>query len=149
MVKSFLYMKIAGTEISDKKQVVISLCGIFGIGKSTSKKILDKVNISHKKKVKDLSDSEQQKIAEELENYTITNDLQREIVNNITRLVSINCYRGKRLKAGLPSHGQRTHTNGKTAKRNSKFVGKTNQNQKSNQQSSQKQNQGKKRIGNK
>jgi small subunit ribosomal protein S13 len=121
MTKFLLYMKIAGTEISDKKHVVISLQGIFGIGATTSKKILDKLKISQTKKVKDLTDMEQQKIAEELENYTITNDLNREIINNINRLVAINCYRGKRLKAGLPSHGQRTHTNGKTAKRNSKF----------------------------
>ena len=114
-------MKIAGTEISDKKHVVISLQGIFGIGATTAKKILDKLKITQTKKVKDLSDLEQQKIAEELENYTITNDLNREITTNISRLVAINCYRGKRLKAGLPSHGQRTHTNGKTSKRNSKF----------------------------
>ena len=105
----------------DKKQIVISLCGIFGIGRSTSKKILDKISIPHEKKVKDLTDMEQQKLADELENYTITNDLQREILSNINRLVSINCYRGKRLKAGLPAHGQRTHTNRKTARRNSKF----------------------------
>lgn len=114
-------MKIAGTEISDKKHVVISLQGIFGIGASTAKKILAKLAIQSTKKVKDLTDIEQHKIAEELENYTITNDLQREIINNINRLVAVNCYRGVRLRKGLPSHGQRTHTNGKTAKRNSKF----------------------------
>lgn len=117
-------MKIAGTEISDNKHIVISLCGIFGIGKTTSIKILQKLSIPQNKKVKDLTDKEQQKLADELENYTITNDLQREVLNNINRLVSINCYRGKRLRAGLPSHGQRTHANGKTAKRNNKFGSK-------------------------
>jgi small subunit ribosomal protein S13 len=121
MTKFLLYMKIAGTEISDNKHVVISLCGIFGIGKTTSIKILEKLALPKNKKVKDLTDLEQQMLADELDNYVINNDLQREILNNINRLVSINCYRGKRLKAGLPSHGQRTHANGKTAKRNSKF----------------------------
>jgi small subunit ribosomal protein S13 len=131
-------MKIAGTEISDNKQIVISLCGIFGIGRSTSKKILDKLKIPHEKKVKDLTELEQQHIAEELENYTITNDLKREIINNKNQLIIINCYRGKRLKAGLPSHGQRTHSNGKTASRNSDFTGKSSQ-KKSTQQTNQKQ----------
>ena len=116
-------MKIAGTEISDNKHIVISLCGIFGIGKSTAIKILEKIQVPQNKKVKDLSDLEQQRLIDELEKYTITNDLKRQILNNINRLVSIRCYRGTRLQKGLPAHGQRTHTNSKTSRRNSVFGG--------------------------
>lgn len=116
-------MKIAGTEISDRKHVVISLCGIFGIGKTTAIKILQKVNIPQSTKVKDLNDVEQQSLIDELDNYTITNDLKRKILNNINRLVSIRCYKGLRLQKGLPARGQRTHTNSKTARRNGVFGG--------------------------
>jgi len=117
-------MKIAGTEIRDDKHVVISLRGIFGIGKTTAIKILEKVNIPPSKKVKELTDAEQQSLVDELDNYTITNDLKRKILNNINRLVTIRCYKGLRLQKGLPARGQRTHTNSKTARRNSVFGGR-------------------------
>jgi small subunit ribosomal protein S13 len=119
-------MKIAGTEINDHKHIVISLCSIFGIGKSLSIKILTEANIPLTKKVKDLSLTEQQTLSNILnsDQYLINTDLRKTILSNIERLVSIRCYRGIRLKKGLPAHGQNTHTNAKTAKRNSLFKSK-------------------------
>lgn len=114
-------MKIAGTEISDKKHVVISLTEIFGIGKSTAIKILNESNIIHSKKVKDLTDSEKQQLSDVLDKYTIEHDLRRKVLDNINHHVLIRSYRGIRIQKGLPVNGQRTHTNAKSSKRCSPF----------------------------
>lgn len=121
-----VYMKIAGKEISDKKHVVISLCGIYGIGRPTSKKILGKLGIKESTLVRDLTDTQQRDIVNELDNYLINMELKRRILDNVANLIAIQCYRGIRLRKGLPARGQNTHTNSKTCRRNSLLGDKSN-----------------------
>ncbi|OQB40924.1 MAG: 30S ribosomal protein S13 [candidate division CPR1 bacterium ADurb.Bin160] len=78
------------------------MTSIYGIGRSRSKKILDKLGIPFMKKVKDISEEEQKKISDELQNYVLESDLKREIASAIKRLKEIKCYRGMRHSIGLP-----------------------------------------------
>ena len=106
--------RIEGVDIPRNKRVVISLTYIFGIGLPTSKAILDRVNIDHSKRVKDLTESEIQAIREEVSNYTVEGDLRRQITLDIKRLSEIGSYRGLRHRRSLPVRGQRTKTNART-----------------------------------
>ncbi|MGV2433670.1 MAG UNVERIFIED_CONTAM: 30S ribosomal protein S13 [Anaerolineae bacterium] len=106
--------RIEGVDIPRNKRVVISLTYIFGIGLPTSKAILDRVNIDHGKRVKDLTESEIQAIREEVSNYTVEGDLRRQITLDIKRLSEIGSYRGLRHRRSLPVRGQRTKTNART-----------------------------------
>jgi small subunit ribosomal protein S13 len=106
--------RIEGVDIPRNKRVVISLTYIFGIGLPTSKAILDRVNIDHSKRVKDLTESEIQAIREEASNYTVEGDLRRQITLDIKRLSEIGSYRGLRHRRSLPVRGQRTKTNART-----------------------------------
>lgn len=106
--------RIEGVDIPRNKRVVISLTYIFGIGLPTSKAILDRVNIDHGKRVKDLTESEIQAIREEASNYTVEGDLRRQITLDIKRLSEIGSYRGLRHRRSLPVRGQRTKTNART-----------------------------------
>jgi small subunit ribosomal protein S13 len=107
--------RIANVTIPAQKQVQISLTYIYGIGLTTSQKILDELSIDPTARVKDLTETEIQKIRDELDaNYTIEGDLQRIVSNNIKRLKDIGSYRGERHKKNLPSRGQRTRTNSRT-----------------------------------
>jgi small subunit ribosomal protein S13 len=107
--------RIANVTIPPQKQVQISLTYIYGIGLTTSQKILDELSIDPTARVKDLTETELQKIRDELDaNYTIEGDLQRIVSNNIKRLKDIGSYRGERHKKNLPSRGQRTRTNSRT-----------------------------------
>ncbi len=107
--------RIANVTIPPQKQVQISLTYIFGIGLTTSQKILDELSIDPTARVKDLTETELQKIRDELDaNYTIEGDLQRIVSNHIKRLKDIGSYRGERHKKNLPSRGQRTRTNSRT-----------------------------------
>ncbi len=109
--------RISGINIPDHKDVVIGLTEIFGIGLSTSKKICACVGIPIAKKVRDLSDSDLEKLREEIGKYTTEGDLRRSISLSIKRLMDIGCYRGVRhRKGGLPVRGQRTRTNARTRK---------------------------------
>lgn len=117
-------MKIAGTDISDKKHIKISLQEIYGIGNTTAIKILNHLKIPYEKKTSDLSSEEQKNLLSEIEKYEIGSNLKRKILFNVDRLVSIKCYRGKRLKLGLPVNG-RTHSNGKTSRRNNFYSKKS------------------------
>lgn len=109
--------RIAGVDIPNNKQILYSLTYIFGIGKSTSEKILGKANIEGTKVTKDLSDEELNKIKKVIENeYKVEGDLRSEITLNIKRLMDIGCYRGYRHRRKLPVRGQRTHTNARTRK---------------------------------
>ena len=111
--------RIAGVDIPDKKQVEIALTYIYGIGRSSSKKILDKVRIDSQKKASDLSKDEISKIKEAIEkDYKIEGDLRREKSVNIKRLKEINSWRGMRHKKGLPVRGQKTRTNTRTVRGN-------------------------------
>ena len=106
--------RIAGVNLPDEKRAEIGLTYIFGVGKSTSLKILDKLSIDKNKKIKDLTEDEAQKIREILEKQRVEGDLKREVSDNIKRLKDIASYRGDRHRKGLPLRGQRTKTNART-----------------------------------
>ena len=108
--------RIAGTDLPSNKRMEIALTYIYGIGRTTSKKILDKLNISFEKKAKELSDEEITKLRKEIENYKVEGELRSEIKANIKRLKQIGSYKGMRHSRHLPVHGQRTHTNARTHK---------------------------------
>src|SRR5512138_796284 len=108
--------RIAGINIPPHKHAEIGLTSIYGIGRSTAQKICDSVGIAHSKKIKDLSDSDLERIREEVGKLTIEGDLRRELSMNIKRLMDLGCYRGQRHRRGLPVRGQRTRTNARTRK---------------------------------
>lgn len=108
--------RIVGVDIPNDKHVVISLTYIFGIGLSTSKKILNDCKVEPTKKVKDLTEDELTRIRNEVSHYKVEGDLNREVGLNIKRLQEIGCYRGIRHRRGLPVRGQRTKTNARTRK---------------------------------
>jgi len=118
--------RIAGTDLPREKRVEIGLTYIYGIGRSTSNKILAKTGINPDTRVKDLTDDQVNQIREEIDkNYKVEGDLRREIGFNIKRLMEIGCYRGLRHRRGLPVRGQRTKTNARTRKGPRKLVSKS------------------------
>jgi small subunit ribosomal protein S13 len=114
--------RIAGVDIPNDKRVVISLTYIYGIGRSTSEKILQETSISEDKRVKDLTEEELNLIRTEIEKEKIEGDLRREVNLNIKRLMEIGSYRGIRHRRGLPLRGQRTKNNSRTRKGPKKTV---------------------------
>ena len=117
-------VRIAGVDIPNEKHVNISLTYIFGVGRSTSEKVLDDLGIKKDTKAKDLTEEEVVRIRDYLENnLKIEGDLRREVSQNIKRLIEINSYRGIMHRRGLPVRGQRTHTNARTRKGRKKSVG--------------------------
>ncbi|MDQ5896067.1 MAG: small subunit ribosomal protein [Pseudomonadota bacterium] len=108
--------RIAGINIPPHKHAEIGLTAIYGIGRTTAQKICSTCGIPFDKKVKDLTDSDLEKIREEVGRMTIEGDLRREISINIKRLMDLGCYRGFRHRRGLPMRGQRTRTNARTRK---------------------------------
>jgi len=108
--------RIAGINIPPHKHTEIGLTHIYGIGRTTAQKICDTVGVAYSKKIKDLTDSDLEKIREQIEQFTIEGDLRRETTMNIKRLMDIGCYRGFRHRRGLPMRGQRTRTNARTRK---------------------------------
>lgn len=107
--------RIAGVDIPRDKRVVISLTYIFGIGKTTSEKILDSTSINPSKRVKDLDEAELTRLRDFIDrNYVVEGDLRREVNMNIKRLIEIGSYRGMRHRRNLPARGQRTRTNART-----------------------------------
>lgn len=108
--------RIAGVDIPNEKRIVISLTYIFGIGLSTSKKILAECGISEDTRTKNLTEDELLKIRKEVESIKIEGDLRREVSLNIKRLQEIGSYRGMRHRRGLPVRGQKTKTNARTCK---------------------------------
>ena len=117
-------VRIAGVDIPNEKHVNISLTYIFGVGRSTSEKMLGDLGIKKDTKAKDLTEEEVVRIRDYLENnLKIEGDLRREVSQNIKRLIEINSYRGIMHRRGLPVRGQRTHTNARTRKGRKKSVG--------------------------
>lgn len=117
--------RIAGVDLPTHKVVYVALTKIFGIGRPTSKTILEKLKIPLHKRTKDLSEEEVSKLREAIEkNYQVEGELKSEITLNIKRLVEIGCYRGIRHRMGLPVRGQRTRTNSRTRKGKKKTVAK-------------------------
>ena len=108
--------RIAGINIPPHKHAEIGLTSIYGIGRSTAQKICTAVGIPYSKKIKDLDDTDLEKIREEIGRMTIEGDLRREMSINIKRLMDLGCYRGLRHRRSLPVRGQRTHTNARTRK---------------------------------
>ena len=108
--------RIAGINVPPQKHTEIGLTYIYGIGRPTAQKICTACGIPFDKKVKDLTDSDLEKIREEVGKLTIEGDLRREVSINIKRLMDLGCYRGFRHRRGLPLRGQRTRTNARTRK---------------------------------
>jgi len=109
--------RIAGVNIPTQKRVEVALTYIYGIGLSSSKKILAKAGVNPDTRVKDLTDEEIVKIRGIIDSeYTVEGDLRREVAMNIKRLTDLGCYRGLRHRRGLPVRGQRTKTNARTRK---------------------------------
>ncbi len=115
--------RLAGVDLPREKRVEIGLTYIFGIGLTSSKKILEKTGINPDTRVKDLTDDDLAKLREILENeYTVEGDLRRNIAYDIKRMKDIGCYRGIRHRKGLPARGQRTKTNARTRKGPAKTI---------------------------
>ncbi len=115
--------RVAGVDLPKNKRVEIALTYIFGIGLSSSKKILAKAGVDPDKRVKDLTPEEISKIREIIDKeYKVEGELRKEIAMNIKRLIDIGCYRGLRHIMGLPVRGQRTRTNARTRKGPKKTV---------------------------
>jgi small subunit ribosomal protein S13 len=108
--------RIAGINIPPHKHAEIGLTAIYGIGRSTAQKICVNSGVPLDRKIKDLTDSDLERIREELGRITIEGDLRREMSINIKRLMDLGCYRGVRHRRGLPVRGQRTRTNARTRK---------------------------------
>ncbi len=109
--------RIAGVNIPEKKRVVISLTYVYGIGRTTAKKICDEVGIPDSKRVSELTEAEIAKIRGVIEkDHKVEGDLRREVTMNIKSLMDLGCYRGIRHRKRLPVRGQNTHTNARTRK---------------------------------
>ena len=116
--------RIAGVDLPKEKRVEIGLTYIYGIGRTTSNKILAEAKVSPDIRVKDLTDDQVQAIRNAMEDYKVEGDLRREVALNIKRLTEIGCFRGIRHRRGLPVRGQRTKTNARTRKGPRKLVSK-------------------------
>jgi len=116
--------RIAGVDLPRDKRVEVALTYIYGIGDSSSKKILERAGVSPDTRVRDLTESEVSKLREVIEReYRVEGDLRRELSMNIRRLMEIGSYRGLRHRRGLPVRGQRTSTNARTRKGPRRTVG--------------------------
>ena len=108
--------RIAGVDIPNDKRVVISLTYVYGIGLTTSKKILAAAGVSEDIRVKDLTNDQEDAIRREVDAIKVEGDLRREVNLNIKRLMEIGSYRGIRHRCGLPVRGQNTKNNARTRK---------------------------------
>jgi small subunit ribosomal protein S13 len=108
--------RIAGINIPPQKHAEIGLTSIFGVGRTTARRICSQSGVPFDRKIRDLSDTDLERIREEIGRLTIEGDLRREISVNIKRLMDLGCYRGFRHRRGLPVRGQRTKTNARTRK---------------------------------
>ena len=109
--------RIAGIDLPKEKRVEIGLTYIYGIGRTSANKILEKAGINPDTRVKDLTDAEEAKLREIIgHEYVVEGDLRRNVAMDIKRLTEIGCYRGMRHRKGLPVRGQRSKTNARTRK---------------------------------
>ena len=109
--------RIAGVDLPRDKRVEIGLTYIYGIGRTSSNKILEAANVDPSTRVRDLTDDEVARISAIVsDNYMVEGDLRREVAMNIKRLQEIGCYRGIRHRKGLPVRGQNTKNNARTRK---------------------------------
>jgi small subunit ribosomal protein S13 len=108
--------RIGGVNIPNHQHAWIALTAIYGVGRNRAHKICVAAGIEETRKVKDLSDTEMDKLREQVQKFATEGDLRREISMNIKRLIDLGTWRGKRHRAGLPVRGQRTRTNARTRK---------------------------------
>jgi small subunit ribosomal protein S13 len=109
--------RISGVDLPREKRVEIGLTYIFGIGLTSSQKVLRETGINPDTRVRNLTEEEVVRLREYIDrNFKVEGDLRREVSQNIKRLMEIGCYRGLRHRRGLPVRGQRTHTNARTRK---------------------------------
>ena len=115
--------RIAGVDLPKEERVEIGLTYVYGIGRKSANDILAAAGVNPDTRVKDLTEDEEAKIREVIDqHYHVEGDLRREVAMNIKRLVEINCYRGVRHRKGLPVRGQRTKTNARTRKGPAKTI---------------------------
>ncbi len=116
--------RIAGVDLPKKKRIEYGLTYIYGIGLTTSRKILNKVGISLDKRVHELTEDEVAAIRNEIQdNYQVEGDLRKKVAMDIKALMDLGSYRGLRHRRGLPVRGQKTKTNARTRKGRKKTVG--------------------------
>ena len=109
--------RIAGVDLPREKRVEIGLTYIYGIGRSSARKILEESGVDPARRVHELSDEEVNRLRRNIDaQFRVEGVLRAEIARNIKRLMDIGCYRGLRHRRGLPVRGQRTHTNARTKK---------------------------------
>ena len=108
--------RIAGVNIPNHQHTEIALTAIYGIGRTSAQKICEAAGVTKSAKIKDLTDTEMDKLREQIAKLTVEGDLRREISMSIKRLMDLGCYRGTRHRKGLPLRGQRTRTNARTRK---------------------------------
>ena len=115
--------RIAGVDIPRDKRALVALTYIYGVGPTTSAKILEKAEIPHEVRIKDMTEDQIAKVRSIIEKeFEVEGDMRRAINMNMKRLMDIGCYRGLRHRRGLPVRGQRTHTNARTRKGPRKIV---------------------------
>lgn len=116
--------RIEGVDLPGNKRIEVGLTYIYGIGRSTARKILSTSNIDFNKKIRDLADDEVVKIRDVIEkNHSVEGDLRRKVAMNIKRLIDIGSYKGMRHRRSLPARGQRTRTNARTRKGPRRAIG--------------------------
>lgn len=116
--------RIAGIELPKEKRAFIALTYIYGIGRTTAVKILDKAGVDRQKKIKELNEDEENRIRNVINaELKVEGALRSENTLNIKRLMDIGCYRGLRHRKGLPARGQRTRTNARTRKGKRRTIG--------------------------
>ena len=109
--------RIAGVDLPKDKRIEIGLTYVYGIGRTSAKKILEMTGINPDTRVKDLTEADEAALREYIDkNVVVEGDLRSRVQLDIKRLVEINCYRGTRHRKGLPCRGQRTKTNARTRK---------------------------------
>ena len=108
--------RIAGVDLPKDKRIEIGLTYVYGIGRTTAKKILEETGINPDTRVKDLTDAEENLLRDAIDEYVVEGDLRRQTALDIKRLSEIGCYRGIRHRKGLPVRGQRSKTNARTRK---------------------------------
>ena len=116
--------RLVGVDLPRDKRIEVGLTYIYGIGLTTSKKILAETGINPDTRTNDLTEEDLVKLRDYIQNNSkVEGDLHREVSQNIKRLMEIGCYRGLRHRKGLPVRGQRTHTNARTRKGPRKQIG--------------------------
>ena len=117
--------RIAGVNIPNHQHAEIALTAIYGIGRTGARQICASVGIKVSTKIKDITDTQMEKLRDHVAKFMVEGDLRREVSMNIKRLTDLGCYRGLRHRRGLPVRGQRTKTNARTRKGPRKAIRQT------------------------